>query len=126
MRLKILKRNELTPTGRIYNQEAIDEIINQFMEARIIYGKNFFGEYPQPERTDVNHLHVTHHIERLELDDDGTLYGHILPLTTDFPKNVKLALRCTGTVTDGIVTVFELLAFDLIDTGFKFLTYEGV
>ena len=126
MKLKILKRDEPTPTGRIYNQESVDEIMNQFMEARIIYGKNFFGEYPQPERTDVDHLHVTHHIERLELDDDGTLYGHIDVLTTDFPKNVKLALRCTGTVTDGIVNVYEILAFDLVKDDFKFLMYENI
>ena len=43
-----------------------------------------------------------------------------------FPKNVKLALRCTGTVTDRIVNVVELLAFDLVDVGFKFLSYENV
>ena len=126
MRLKILKRGELTNTGRIYTQDAIDDIMSKFMEARIIDGKCFFGEYPQPERTDINHLYVTHHVSRLELDDDGTLYGHILPLTTDFPKNVKLSLRCTGTVTDGIVNVYEILAFDLVDAGFKFLNYERV
>ena len=126
MRLKILKRNELTPEGRIFNQEAIDEIIYQFQYKREYEGKNFFGEYPQPNRIEIDHLHVTHHVESLERGDDGTLYGHIMPLTTDFPKNVKLGLRCTGTVTDGIVNVVEILAFDLVKDDFKFLMYENI
>ena len=88
-------------------------------------GKNFFGEYPQPQRTDINHLYVTHYVARLERGDDGTLYGDIEPLVPDFPKNVTLSLRCTGTVTDGIVNVVELLAFDLVKTGFKFLQREN-
>ena len=126
MKLKILKRDELTPQGRIFNQDAIDEIVYQFTYKKMYEGKNFFGEYPQPQRTDINHLYVTHHVASLERGDDGTLYGHIDVLTENFPKNVKLALRCTGTVTDRIVNVYEILAFDLVDAGFKFLSYESV
>ena len=125
MRLKIFEIGRLTKHGRIFDVQAASKIIDQFFDG-LNREEPWYGEYPQPERDYVEPNYVSHRLVNL-IVEDNVLYGEVIPLMGNFPKNAELSLRCTGYINhNGVVSVDRIIAFDLIDKQFKFLSYESV
>jgi hypothetical protein len=120
----LLKIGEKNLNERIYTEEAVNEMVNQFMEKRNTNGV-FFGQMGFPEDMEVNLSKVSHNVERIWVENN-TLYGEINILDTPKGKELKNIMseidnsivfrsRSIGTVNeDGTVNIQKIISFDAI------------
>lgn len=125
MKLEITKIGEPNRLGRIWTDRTIDEVINNFNHKKRI-GQAIVGEFYDAESVDANikYERVSHEVVEIFIENN-ILYGEIRPFKK--LKNTKyvLGLRTYGTMnTDMTVNFYDLIAIDLVDIGFKFLSYE--
>lgn len=125
MKLEITKIGEPNRIGRIWTDRTIDEVINNFNHKKRI-GQAIVGEFYDAESVDANikYERVSHEVVEIFIENN-ILYGEIRPFQK--LKNTKyvLGLRTYGTMnTDMTVNFYDLIAIDLVDIGFKFLSYE--
>jgi hypothetical protein len=121
---ELLKIGEKNLNGRIYTEEAVNEMVNQFMWKRNTNGV-FFGQMGFPEDMDVSLSKVSHSVERIWVENN-TLYGEIRILDTpegnkirdimaEVDRSVVFRSRSTGSVNeDGTVNIEKLISFDAI------------
>lgn len=121
---ELLKIGEKNLNGRIYTEEAVNEMVNQFTWIRNTNGV-FFGQMGFPEDLDVNLSKVSHSVERIWVENN-TLYGEIRILDTpegnkirdimaEVDRSVVFRSRSTGSVNeDGTVNIEKLISFDAI------------
>lgn len=120
----LLKIGEKNLNDRIYTEEAVNKMIDQFNEKRNAYGV-FFGQMGFPEDMEIHFQHITHDVERIWVEDN-TLYGEIKLLDTPKGNDIKNIMsemdraivfraRSIGSVNeDGTVNIEKLISFDAI------------
>lgn len=120
----LLKIGEKNLNDRIYTEEAVNKMIDQFTEKRNANGV-FFGQMGFPEGMEMNFKNITHDVERVWVEDN-TLYGEIKLLDTPKGNDIKNIMaemdraivfraRSIGSVNgDGTVNIEKLISFDAI------------
>lgn len=125
LKTELLKIGVKNLNERIYTEEAVNEMVNQFMEKKNSIGV-FFGQMGFPEDMEINLSRVSHDVERIWVENN-ILYGEIRVLDTPEGEKIKNIMsgiedrpivfrsRSAGTVNeDGTVNIQKLLSFDAI------------
>jgi len=120
----LCKANVVNENGRIYPNEALEKMVNDFQEVKNRQGC-MIGEngYPDENNFTITLNNVSHQILDVWIDGD-TLYGKIKILDTENGRKVSKMLednnlvfrsRSIGTVGDDKkVTVQRLISFDAV------------
>ena len=128
MKLEITKIGEPNRVGHVWTHRTIDEVINNFNNKKRI-GQSILGEYRDasyfPDET-INYENVSHEVTNIYVEDN-VLYGEIRQFEKYNNSKYYLGLRTFATLnTDMTVNFYDLIAIDLVDIGFKFLSDNGL
>ena len=92
----LLKADVTNRNGRVYTEEAIEKMIEDFNEKRGMHGV-FLGQLGFPENIDVTLSEVSHDVEKIYLEEK-TLFGDIKILETPKGDLLKGLIEMGGIV----------------------------
>lgn len=110
---------------RIYSKENYGQMVECLQQD--IMERGVLGELEHPESMNINLNNVSHKIESVEMNEDGTVTGTIVLLDTTKGKDAKaivesgvplyISSRALGSIdSNGTVTLTKLATYDLVGT----------
>jgi len=121
------KVNEKNKNGRIYPKNIMLEALNQTKQ--MISDRRMLGEIEHPKSPAINLKEVSHVVTKLELNEDGVLYGEAEVLDTPngeilknlIESNIKLGISSRGygkVIKKGdlleVAPGYNLVCFDVV------------
>ena len=111
--------------NRVYEKKNYGECINE-MQQRIV-SEGILGELEHPNSGNINLNNVSHKIESIQMNEDGTIVGTILLLNTAKGKDAKaiveggvplfISSRASGSIdAAGRVNLNHIQTYDLVGT----------
>ena len=110
---------------RIYSKENYGMMVENLQ--KVIANEGLLGELEHPDSMNINLNNVSHKIESIEMNEDGTITGTILLLDTAKGKDAKaivaggvplyISSRGAGSIDEsGHVTLSTIKTYDLVGT----------
>lgn len=111
--------------NRVYEKKNYGDCVTE-MQHRIMT-EGVLGELEHPQSNNINLNNVSHKIESIEMNEDGTITGTILLLNTAKGRDAKaiveggvplfISSRAAGSIDSrGIVTLAHIQTYDLVGT----------
>lgn len=111
--------------NRVYEKKNYGECVTE-MQHRIMT-EGVLGELEHPQSNNINLNNVSHKIESIEMNEDGTITGTILLLNTAKGRDAKaiveggvplfISSRAAGSIDSrGVVTLAHIQTYDLVGT----------
>lgn len=111
--------------NRIYDKQNYGMMVESLQ--RVISTEGCLGELEHPNSMNINLNNVSHKIESIEMNEDGTVTGTIVLIDTDKGRNAKaiveagvplyISSRAAGSIDqNGHVTLTTLKTYDLVGT----------
>lgn len=111
--------------NRVYEKKNYGDCVTE-MQHRIMT-EGVLGELEHPQSNNINLNNVSHKIESIEMNEDGTITGTILLLNTAKGRDAKaiveggvplfISSRAAGSINSrGIVTLAHIQTYDLVGT----------
>ena len=111
--------------NRVYEKKNYGDCVTE-MQHRIMT-EGVLGELEHPQSNNINLNNVSHKIESIEMNEDGTITGTILLLNTAKGRDAKaiveggvplfISSRAAGSIdSHGIVTLAHIQTYDLVGT----------
>lgn len=122
------RADRATENKRFYGRQIVERELSRLTPS--IEGRSVYGEldHPQDGRTSLNR--VSHLITKLELRDDGVVYGEAVILPTERGRNLQAILSAGGRVgvsSRGFGSVKQNARGEsVVQEDFKLVTYDVV
>ena len=111
--------------NRIYDKQNYGMMVESLQ--KVIATEGCLGELEHPNSMNINLNNVSHKIESIEMNEDGTVTGTIVLIDTDKGRNAKaiieagvplyISSRAAGSIDEsGHVTLTSLKTYDLVGT----------
>ena len=111
--------------NRIYDKQNYGMMVESLQ--KVIATEGCLGELEHPNSMNINLNNVSHKIESIEMNEDGTVTGTIVLIDTDKGRNAKaiieagvplyISSRAAGSIDEsGHVTLTTLKTYDLVGT----------
>ena len=111
--------------NRIYDKNNYGMMVESLQ--KVIATEGCLGELEHPNSMNINLNNVSHKIESIEMNEDGTVTGTIVLIDTDKGRNAKaiieagvplyISSRAAGSIDEsGHVTLTSLKTYDLVGT----------
>ena len=111
--------------NRIYDKKNYGMMVESLQ--KVIANEGCLGELEHPNSMNINLNNVSHKIESIEMNEDGTVTGTIVLIDTDKGRNAKaiieagvplyISSRAAGSIDEsGHVTLTSLKTYDLVGT----------
>ncbi len=111
--------------NRVYEKKNYGDCVTE-MQHRIMT-EGVLGELEHPQSNNINLNNVSHKIESIEMNEDGTITGTILLLNTAKGRDAKaiveggvplfISSRAAGSIDSrGVVTLAHIQTYDLVGT----------
>ena len=111
--------------NRIYDKQNYGMMVESLQ--KVIANEGCLGELEHPNSMNINLNNVSHKIESIEMNEDGTVTGTIVLIDTDKGRNAKaiiesgvplyISSRAAGSIDEsGHVTLTSLKTYDLVGT----------
>jgi len=111
--------------NRIYDKKNYGMMVESLQ--KVIATEGCLGELEHPNSMNINLNNVSHKIESIEMNEDGTVTGTIVLIDTDKGRNAKaiieagvplyISSRAAGSIDEsGHVTLTSLKTYDLVGT----------